>query len=122
MLFDTGPGFRSDQARQEWNDRARATADRLERAGRPGLAHAARGMLTQADAHVIDSLGSIDVPVPVLVGARDQANLGAADYLAKKIAGATRVVIEDAGHASNTDQPAEFGRLVTEFLDRLDHG
>lgn len=118
MLFDTGPGFRSDQARQQWNDRALATADRLESTGRLGLAHAARGMLTQADAHVIDSLTSIDVPVLVLVGARDLAYLDAADYMTRKIAWANRVVIEDAGHTCNTDQPAAFNRLVTAFLDR----
>src|ERR1700691_3409336 len=33
MLCDTGPGFRSDDARQRWNSRALATADRLERNG-----------------------------------------------------------------------------------------
>jgi pimeloyl-ACP methyl ester carboxylesterase len=33
LLFDTGPGFRSDAARQRWNDRAVATAGRLEADG-----------------------------------------------------------------------------------------
>ena len=39
VLCDTGPGYRRDEARQRWNDRAIAIAERLERdpaGGRPG--------------------------------------------------------------------------------------
>jgi len=120
MLFDTGPGFRSDKARQEWNDRAMATADRLERDGQHGLALAGRGMLAQADARVIESLPSIEVPALVLVGAQDRAFLGAADYLAAKIGGAELHVISDAGHTCNLDQPEQFNQRVIAFLDQLD--
>lgn len=120
MLFDTGPGFRSDKARQEWNDRALATAERLERDSQRGLALAARGILTQADGAIIDSLPSVDVPVLILVGAQDRAFLGAAEYMAAKIGGAEQHVIGGAGHMSNTDQPTEFNERVTAFLDRLD--
>src|SRR5260370_24113423 len=120
MLCATGPGFRNDKARQDWNDRAMATADRLERDGRHGLALAARGMLTQPDSRIIDSVPAIEVPVLVVVGSRDRGYLGAADYLAGKIRGAQRQVVEDAGHMCNADQPAQFNRLVTAFLDQLD--
>ncbi len=130
LLCDTGPGFRSDQARQRWNDRALALADRLERDGltasgdSPGQwsaqARAARGLLTQQDASVIESLPSIDVPVLVLVGDRDHDFLPAADYVAAKIRGATLAVIADAGHVSNADQPDLFNQRVTAFLDQLD--
>jgi len=116
LLVDTGPGFRSDDARQRWNERALATA---AGADRPGLAHAARGMLTQHDARVIESLPSVDVPVLVLVGADDGPFLGAAEYVAAKIPGAEHVVIPDAGHASNVDQPELFNRHVLAFLGRL---
>ena len=116
LLVDTGPGFRSDDARQRWNERALATADRADR---PGLAHAARGMLTQHDARVIESLPSVDVPVLVLVGADDGPFLGAAKYVAAKVPGAEHVVIPDAGHASNVDQPELFNRYVLAFLGRL---
>ena len=116
LLFDTGPGFRSDDARKQWNERALATAARAER---PGLANAARGMLTQHDARVIESLPSVDVPVLVLVGADDRPFLGAAEYVAAKIPGAEHVVIPGAGHSSNIDQPELFNRQVLAFLDRL---
>ncbi len=133
LLFDTGPGFRSDAARQRWNDRAVATADRLEADGpepeaipkphaarpRVGLARAARGMLTQKDGRVIGALPSVDVPVLVIVGADDRAFLAAADYLAAKIPAAEHVVIPAAGHICNADQPELFNRHVLAFLDRL---
>jgi pimeloyl-ACP methyl ester carboxylesterase len=136
VLCDTGPGFRSDQARQRWNDRAFATAARLERdglaalGGSPGepdyghrsargLALASRGMLTQQDGRVIEGLASVKVPVLVLVGARDEAFLPAAAYITAKIPGAVQVVVPDAGHVSNVDQPAQFNQSVLAFLGRL---
>ena len=136
VLCDTGPGFRSDEARQRWNSRALATADRLERDGlgvfgddsgpaspghrsASGLALAARGMLAQADSQVIDGLVSIRVPTLVLVGGRDEAFLGAADYVAAKIPGAQKVVIPDAGHMCNIDQPDLVNEAVLAFLSSL---
>jgi len=129
LLFDTGPGFRNDTARQAWNDRALATAGRLERDGLAaigdaagqhsspyGLAQAARGMLTQRDGRVIDSLPAIDVPVLVLVGAEDRPFLAAADYIAAKVPGARKSVIPGAGHAANSDQPDLFNQAVLSFL------
>ena len=137
LLCDTGPGFRNDEARQRWNDRSMATAARLEQDGlsalgdgpRPpdsahpmGLAHAARGMLTQQDGRVIDSLPSIDVPVLVIVGADDRPFLGAAEYVVAKIPAAELVVIPDAGHTCNLDQPELFNQHVLEFLATLSGG
>jgi pimeloyl-ACP methyl ester carboxylesterase len=137
VLCDTGPGFRSDQARQRWNDYAVAQAGRLQHDGlaalgdssetraaghrsATGLAHAARGMLTQSDGTVIGSLPSVTVPALVLVGARDQRFLAAAEYMAAKIPGAVHAVIPDAGHACNIDQPDLFNQQVLAFLRRPD--
>ncbi len=137
MLFDTGPGFRNPEARRQWNLRAEARARELEtkglaeaggggaetRLGRhcsaQGLAGAARGMLAQYDSSLIDSLPTIAVPTLVLVGADDRHFLAAADYMAAKIPGATKVVIPDAGHAANLDQPGAFNRAVEDFLAGL---
>jgi pimeloyl-ACP methyl ester carboxylesterase len=136
MLFDTGPGFRNAEARQAWNERAQQRGRELEvrgfaalgqsdevRASRHrsarGLAGAARGMLAQADDRIIAGLDKIAVPSLVLVGADDTHFLAAADYMARKIPGATRVTIPDAGHASNLHQPAAFNRAVQDFLEGL---
>ena len=73
----------------------------------------------QTDGRVMASLAEIRVPTLVLVGALDQSFLGATDDMAGKIPGATRVVIDGAGHASNIDRPPEFNADVTEFLAKL---
>ena len=55
----------------------------------------------------------------MLVGANDAPFLTATDYMAAKIPGAEKVVIPDAGHAANIDQPAAFNEAVLDFVDRL---
>jgi pimeloyl-ACP methyl ester carboxylesterase len=136
MLFDTGPGFKRDEPREGWNRTAEATAvayetrgldalpnrpevGRVMHRGAAGLAKAARGILAQHDAIVIESLSNIAVPTLVVVGALDTPFLAAADYMAAKVPGAVKAVIPDAGHASNIDQPEAFNRIVLDFLDRL---
>jgi len=137
LIFDTGPGYRNDEAREGWNRTSIARADRFDRDGlaalgnasgevrivrhrsADGLAKAARGMLTQRNPNVINSLPTIGVPALVVVGANDTPFIAASDYMAAKIPGAKKVVIPDAGHAANIDQPAAFNRAVVEFLDGL---
>jgi pimeloyl-ACP methyl ester carboxylesterase len=133
VLIDTGPGYRNDAARDEWNRRANVTADRLadrgpaamgssaelhagEHRDASGLIQAARHTLTQRDAHVIDGLPLIDAPALVIVGADDKPFLGAADYMAAKLPHARKVVIPDAGHAPNVTQPDLFDAALRSFL------
>ena len=137
LIIDTGPGYKNDAAREGWNETARATAARYEARGlgglesgsvemrtaqhrdASGLVLAARGMLAQRDARVINSLPTIAVPTLVVVGSEDKPFLAASDYMAAKIPGAEKVVIPGAGHAANIDQPAAFNEAVLAFLDRL---
>ena len=134
LIIDTGPGFKKDEAREAWNVTARKRAERYETEGlgsnasgsaevrdaqhrdASGLARAARGMLAQRDARVINSLPDIKVPTVVVVGANDTPFLNATDYMAGKIAGAKKVVIPDAGHAANIDQPEIFNAAILGFL------
>jgi pimeloyl-ACP methyl ester carboxylesterase len=140
VLVDTGPGFRDAAAREAWNARAAALADDLQArglaalrrspeaataehtAGGAGLAAAARAILVQRDSEVIESLGAIAVPTLIVVGAGDERFLPAADAMARRIAGAVKVVIEGAGHAANTQQPAQFNRVVRDFLEGVSAG
>ncbi|MGT2502852.1 alpha/beta fold hydrolase [Bradyrhizobium guangxiense] len=137
LIIDTGPGFKKDDAREAWNARALATADKLDREGlevlksatreratashrnAKGLALAARDMLTQRDARVIELLPDIKVPSLIVVGADDTPFLAASDYMAAKIPGAQKVVIPAAGHAVNIDQPEAFVDAVVPFLKNL---
>jgi pimeloyl-ACP methyl ester carboxylesterase len=139
LLFDTGPGFKNDEARAAWNKRAAETANTFETEGldslrsqgremsremamsthrsASGLARAALGMLAQRDARVIKSLPDIKVPTLIIVGADDTPFLAPSDYMAAKIPNARKVVIPHAGHASNLDQPEIFNQAVLEFLE-----
>jgi pimeloyl-ACP methyl ester carboxylesterase len=135
LIIDTGPGYKSNAPREGWNVTAIKRAERLEAEGLPkgggaetrsaphrdatGLAKSARGMLTQHDARVISSLPQIKVPALVLVGADDAPFLAASDYMAAKIPGAQKVVIPNAGHAANIDQPEAFNAAVLGFLAGL---
>ncbi len=132
MLIDTGPGFKNDKARAGWNDYARKRGDdllaegdaalsdsaetRLQTQNFAGLHRAAHGMLTQHSDAAIQSLPEIAVPTLVVVGDRDETFLAASDYMAAKIPGARKAVIDDAGHAANVDQPGAFNRAVLGFL------
>ena len=134
LIIDTGPGFKNDAARDGWNANAARTAERYEEKGLPdparvsaevrlarhrdatGLARAARGMLAQQNARVIESLPTIAVPAIVIVGANDTPFLAASDYMAAKIPGAKKAVIPDAGHSANIDQPEAFNAALLGFL------
>lgn len=138
IICDSGPGYRNVEARAGWNERASARAADFEARGldalgksremqearghhrsAQGLAHAARGMLAQKDSRVIDGLATIKVPTLVIVGDKDQPFIAPCEYMAKKIPGARLEVITDAGHSSNLDQPDQFNRVFTQFLDAL---
>lgn len=137
LIIDTGPGFKKDDAREVWNKRARETGDRYDKEGlavlksgsaerayavhrsADGLARAARGMLAQKNSAVIESLPNIKVPSIVIVGANDTPFLAASDYMAAKIPGCKKVVIPDAGHAANIDQPKAFNEAVLGFIGGL---
>jgi 3-oxoadipate enol-lactonase len=62
-------------------------------------------------------LGEIRAPTLVVIGERDLPDLQViADKLAKEIPGARKVVIANAGHMANMEAPAQFNRVVLEFL------
>jgi pimeloyl-ACP methyl ester carboxylesterase len=135
ILVDTGPGYRRDEPRDNWNATAQRRAENFEREGlgalgtgsssevrtaphrsAEGLARAARGMMVQHDSRVMESLPSITAPTLIVVGAMDTAFLDAADVMAAKIPNATKVVLDSAGHAANVDQPEAFNQTVLRFL------
>jgi pimeloyl-ACP methyl ester carboxylesterase len=138
LLCDTGPGYRSDEARAKWNRMAEKSAlnfesKGLDAAGRSpevqlavkyhtsasGLAHSARGMLAQVDSRVIDHLPDIDIPTLIVVGEHDEPYHGASQYMQSKIPGSRLETIPNAGHSANMDNAEAFNKIVLEFLDSL---
>jgi pimeloyl-ACP methyl ester carboxylesterase len=113
-----------------WFDGVGRTLDRVDPAmrqlayemNRTALAHDAKGLgkrLPDTQTPAAGRLDALTVPVLALVGANDfpYAHL-AAGIMADKIPVAQKAVIPAAAHLANMDQPAEFQRLVAEFLDR----
>jgi pimeloyl-ACP methyl ester carboxylesterase len=135
VLVDTGPGYRNDEARDKWNAWVERRAQELERGQTradssaelaqavhehpDGLPRAARGVMAQKDARVISSLDTVAVPTLVIVGAEDTDFLAGADYMHRHIPNSRKVVIDNAGHAANMDQPATFNTAVRELLELL---
>ena len=138
FVVATGPGYKSDPPRDEWNEMARGLGRRLEKHGLEelrkldrdmdpadhdsvlGLGKAARGMLVQRDSRIIDSLPDISVPTLVVVGEKDRGYLTASNYMAGKIPKAELVTIPDAGHAVNLHQTANFNAAATKYFEQVE--
>jgi 3-oxoadipate enol-lactonase len=74
---------------------------------------------TAASAAPAVRLEAISLPVLILVGEHDSLSRAqAADFLCARLPDARRVVIADAGHLPNLDQPARYSDLCRAFLAR----
>jgi pimeloyl-ACP methyl ester carboxylesterase len=90
---------------------------------RIALSHEVKGLgkrLPNTQTPAFDRLTDLNIPVLVIVGAHDTPYiLAAADYMLERIPSARKVIIEDAAHLPNLDQPDEFQGIVQEFLEGL---
>jgi pimeloyl-ACP methyl ester carboxylesterase len=88
---------------------------------RLALGHEAKELgkrLPNAQVPAAGRLSELSMPVLVIVGEHDIPFIqAAADYMEARIPSARQVVIQDAAHLSNMDQPEAFRRLVNAFLD-----
>ena len=87
------------------------------------LAQAAReplGTVIPLDPPAAGRLSEISVPTLVVVGAYDvKETLAVADFTAAHIAGAEKLVIDDAAHLPSMEQPDAFNAAVLRFLERV---
>ncbi len=71
----------------------------------------------QLDTPAIGRLGEVHVPTLVIDGAEDYPTTHTAgELMAKGIPGARRGVIADAAHLPGLERPAEFNRIMLDFL------
>jgi pimeloyl-ACP methyl ester carboxylesterase len=76
--------------------------------------------LPDTEVPAVERLSELQVPVLVIVGAQDIPYMqAAANYMVEKIPSARKETLDDAAHLANMDQPDEFRRVVTAFLDRI---
>lgn len=99
---------------------------------RPAVADIVRGMVRTtpiggyiaccqaiAKLDLTDRLGGISIPTQVVVGADDPATTVAmAQTINERIAGSELVILKDAAHLSNLEQPRAFNEAVLGFLAR----
>jgi 3-oxoadipate enol-lactonase len=73
--------------------------------------------LAVRDADLAGTVGSIRAPSLIIAGAEDVATPPSdAEKLHERIAGSELVVLDDASHLCNLEQPERFNHLVLEFL------
>lgn len=115
VLVAAGPGFRSDDSREQWNVNVREIA-----AGRDELPEGQVEITEHVDSLVIDRLGEITVPVVTLVGERDKRFLASADVFDKHLDVRRRTTLPDAGHMLHAKQPGEVAGAVRELATIVD--
>ena len=90
---------------------AAANADRLRNTP-AGLAAALRGLGTGVMQPLWDRLPSLEVPVTLAVGERDEKFRAIASRMSERLPRAEIVVIPGAGHAAQLEQPAAVAALL----------
>lgn len=64
-----------------------------------------------------DQLESLEIPVLLIVGEKDEKYLATAKEMKNRIPHCTLSVVEGAGHATHLENPGAFGQIVETFLD-----
>ncbi len=142
VIIDTGPGYRTPEKAKDWDESCHDCAEILRKDGIPAFQKSEYSALdyytapevmakqnpiglayvrdvTMKTPTGLDILPTIKVPSLIICGDRDVQFLPATEYMAQKIPGAKKVIIANAGHGVNIDQPEVFNRTVLEFLDSL---
>ncbi len=115
---------------QIWVDGASRTPDQVnarvrERVREMNLAALKNEALELGDEQplnppAIQRLGELRMPTLIMVGELDMPRiLAASDALAAQIAGAKKSIISGAAHVPNMERPAEFNRIVLDFLSKI---
>jgi 3-oxoadipate enol-lactonase len=109
------PRLLSEYTRQQHPEVEARVRQLIDEATPQGIAAASRGMAQRADSS--DLLAGITCPTLVIVGEQDALTppTVAQDY-ASRIPGAQYVVIPQAGHLSNLEQPEVFLLAISGFL------
>lgn len=114
---------------QMWTDGPQRTPDQVDPAARerirvmtvhtfdlPDVDH----WLQPLEPPAIDRLAEIQVPTLFIVGDQDVADiLKIGDMIVAQVRGAQRAVIPGTAHHLNVERPAEFNRIVLDFLNSL---
>ena len=85
-----------------------------------GAAAAQRGMAARRD--YANDLVNIDVPTLIIAGREDGVRTPEdGEFIRRTVRGSRLVVIDDAGHLMNMEQPERFNRSLIRFMNGLTH-
>jgi pimeloyl-ACP methyl ester carboxylesterase len=119
---------------QLWFDGTGRTADQVDQGmralayamNRLALQHEARSLGTQVPdgtTSAAQRLHQLRMPVLSIVGEHDIPYIHlATDHLVQHVVGARKVLLQNAAHLPNMDQPAAFRLLIEEFTVEAGHG
>jgi pimeloyl-ACP methyl ester carboxylesterase len=90
-------------------------------ASSPAMYAAMMRLITDVDSGLdrLDDLRGLDLPVLVLVGEQDRPFRKPAERMAAAIPGAELVVVPDAGHSPQFENPEPWWKALRSFLERL---
>lgn len=110
VLVAAGPGFRSTNSLEEWNDSVHKMAAKAD-----NVPEGMEEISMHVDSMVIDRLDEIKVPVITVIGERDKRFLASADVFDKHLDVQQRIVVPDAGHMVHV----KHGTVVAEAVKTL---
>ncbi|MGI9596953.1 MAG: alpha/beta fold hydrolase, partial [Acidimicrobiales bacterium] len=112
VLVAAGPGFRSPESREQWNDSVRSMAAEAE-----NLPEGMEEISMHVDAMVMDRMSEITAPAYTLVGERDKRFQASADVFDKHLDVLKRVQVADAGHMVHAKQPGPVAEAIRYMVD-----
>ena len=114
VLVATGPGFRSAERREQWNEYALSVG---ERAGYP---RSVAAVAVQHDSFVMDHLSELaDLPIAHLVGERDTRFHAGAAHISATLPHSSLIEVPGAGHHPQRTHPDAVTMAVGDLLGSL---
>jgi len=114
VLVAAGPGFRKDEAREQWNESVDVSAKKL------GVPEGSEELSKHVDAWVIDSLSEITAPAVVIVGEYDKRFAASAAVFEKYLDVRSSIVVPDSGHSVHKKRGAAVAGEVRKLLAEID--
>jgi 3-oxoadipate enol-lactonase len=94
---------------------------KMMKATNPAAAATALRARAERIDYLTETFPKIDIPTLVVVGREDEFTpVAKAEEMHAKLTNSKLVVIEDAGHMPNLEQPEEFNGIILEFLAGVD--
>lgn len=107
ILIAAGPGFRKEEAREQWNAAVDASAKKLDIP--PGSEEASKHI----DSWVIDELSSITQPVVAIVGEHDKRFQASVGLFEKKLNVVHTAIVPGAGHSVHRKYPEPVAAAIS---------